>query len=501
LKIPVKRALLSLYDKSGLVELAAGLAAEGVELVSSGGTASAIEEAGLSVTRVDEVTGAPEILGGRVKTLHPRIHGGILARPGLEEDEADLDENGIEAFQLVVVNLYPFRETVADPDATPEQIIEKIDIGGPTMVRAAAKNHAFVGVVTDPGQYDGVLEAVRSGGLDDELRLELAQDAFFSTASYDAAIVSWLGRDLVLPFRHHAELRYGENPHQSAAVLTADGVSPWWAEARQYQGKEMSFNNFADADAAWALVNDAMPEPSVAIIKHTNACGFAYGADTAEVFQKAWDCDPLSAFGSVVAINTLLDVATARLIAERFIEVVICTSVLPDALAILAKKTNLRVLEAPVPKGGGPDFRSIHGGLLIQEQDSNVGEVWHVVSEATPGGEEMFQMSMAMSLAMHTKSNAIVILNDGAAVGVGAGDQSRVGAARRALAQAGDRARGAVAASDAFFPFRDGLDILAEAGVTAIVEPGGSRNDQELIDAANEHGIALAFSGARHFKH
>lgn len=501
MKVPVKRALLSVYDKSGLVELAAGLVEEGVELVSSGGTARALEDAGLAVTRVEEVTGAPEMLGGRVKTLHPRIYGGILARTGLEEDVAELAKNGIEAFHLVVANLYPFRETAADPNASDEEVIEKIDIGGPAMVRAAAKNYAFVGVVTDPGQYGSVLDAVRSGGLDDQLRLELAREAFFHTASYDAAIVGWLGHDLVLPFLHHSELRYGENPHQNADVYVHDGARPWWVVARQYQGKEMSFNNLADADAAWALVNGAMPEPSVAIIKHTNPCGFAYGDETAEVFQEAWDCDPLSAFGSVVAINAPLDVETARLIADRFIEVVICSSIEPDALTILSKKKNLRVLDAPAPEPKNFDFRQIEGGVLTQERDSDVGEVWDVVSEAMPTGEEMFQLSTAMSVAMHTKSNAIVILKDKAAVGVGAGDQSRVGAARRALTQAGDRARGAVAASDAFFPFRDGLDILAEAGVRAIVEPGGSRNDQELIDAANEHGIALVFSGTRHFKH
>jgi phosphoribosylaminoimidazolecarboxamide formyltransferase/IMP cyclohydrolase len=500
-KIQVKRALLSVYDKTGLVEFAAGLIDAGVELVSSGGTATALAEAGLSVTRVEEVTGAPGILGGRVKTLHPGIHGGILARPGHEGDAADLAATGIDFFQLVVVNLYPFRETAADPDASEAEIIEKIDVGGPTMVRAAAKNHWFVGVVTDPGQYDAVLDAMSNGGLDDTLRRELATEAFFHTASYDAAIVGWLGRDLVLPFRHHSTLRYGENPHQEADVFVEDGYRPWWVEARLYQGKEMSFNNLADADAAWNLVCDALAEPAVAVIKHTNPCGFAYGEETAEVFARAWDCDPVSAFGSVVAISGNLDVATARLIADRFIEVVICVSIEPDALAILAKKKNMRVLEAPKPDIKGADFRRIDHGLLRQQRDSDVGEVWDSVSEVMPTPSEMVDLSMAMTVAMHTKSNAIVIMKDRAAVGVGAGDQSRVGAARRALAQAGDRARGAVAASDAFFPFRDGLDLLAEAGVAAIVEPGGSRNDEELIAAANEHGVALVFSGVRHFKH
>ncbi len=501
MKIQVKRALLSVYDKTGLVELATGLANGGVELVSSGGTAAALDEAGLSVTRVEEVTGAPEILGGRVKTLHPGIHGGILARPGHEGDAEDLDASGIEAFQLVVVNLYPFRETVADPDATEKEIIEKIDIGGPTMVRAAAKNHAFVGVVTNPGQYEAVLKAITEGGLDDDLRRDLATEAFFHTASYDAAIVGWLGRDLVLPYRHHSSLRYGENPHQEADVFFEDGSKPWWLDARQHQGKEMSFNNLADADAAWSLVHASVPDISVAVIKHTNPCGFAYHDRVEEAFQRAWDCDPVSAFGSVVAINAKVDTETARLIAERFIEVLICTSIDPDALAILARKKDLRVLEAPAPDPRPVDFRSIDHGLLSQDRDSDFGEKWESISNTAPTPGEMSELSVAMSVAMHTKSNAIVILKDGAAVGIGAGDQSRVGAARKALAQAGERAKGAVAASDAFFPFRDGLDLLAGAGVTAIVEPGGSRNDQELIDAANQHEVALVFSGVRHFKH
>lgn len=501
MKVRVDRALISVYDKTGVVEFARGLSAAGVDLVSSGGTARALVDAGLQVTEVSEVTGSPEILGGRVKTLHPRIHGGILARPGHEGDEVDLEANEIQMFQLVVVNLYPFRETLADEEATKRDLIEKIDIGGPTMIRSAAKNHEFVGVVTSPDQYERVLEAIEDGGLDDDLRLDLAGEAFFHTASYDAAIVGWLGSDLVLPLRHHSSLRYGENPHQSGDVYVEDGAIPWWVEARQYQGKEMSFNNLADAEAAWRLVSSSMPEPSVAIIKHTNACGFAYGDTVAEAFEKAWECDPLSAFGSVVAINGQLDVDVARLIVDRFIEVIISTSVTPDALSVLAKKKNLRVLEAPPTSNDDLDFRRVEGGFLVQERDSDLGEVWDVVSEKTPTPEEMFQLSVAMSVAMNTKSNSIVIMKDGAAVGVGAGDQSRVGAGKRAVVQAGDRAVGAVAASDAFFPFRDGIDTLVAAGVTSIVEPGGSRNDQEIIDAANEHGISLVFSETRHFRH
>ncbi len=501
MKVEVRRALLSVYDKEGLVDFARGLVDAGVDLVSSGGTSATLSEGGVPVTDVSEVTGSPEILGGRVKTLHPMVHGGILARPGVAADDADLEANGIMPFQMVVTNLYPFRQTAADPESTHDEIIEKIDIGGPAMIRAAAKNHRFVGVVTDPRQYPEVLAAIRDGGLDDELRRQLAEEAFFHTASYDAAIVGWLGRDLVLPMRRHSDLRYGENPHQEASVFLEDGARAWWADARQYQGKEMSFNNYADAEAAWRLVGTAMPVPSVAVIKHTNPCGYAHAPTVAEAFEAAWECDPISAFGSVIAINGQVDEATALLIAQRFIEVLVCESVTPDALAILSDRKNLRVLEAPPPGQNDRDLRRLENGLLVQDRDSDVGEVWDVVSERTPTPDEMAQLSVAMTVAMHTKSNAIVILKDFAAVGVGAGDQSRVGAGKRAVAQAGERALGAVAASDAFFPFRDGLDALAAAGVVAVVEPGGSRNDQEIIDAANELGISLLFSHYRHFKH
>lgn len=500
MKVVVKRALLSVYEKNGLVEFASGLVAAGVELVSSGGTASTLRAAGLNVTEVSVVTGSPEILGGRVKTLHPKIHGGILARPGHESDESELSDNEIDQFQLVVTNLYPFRETLADHDATESDIVEKIDIGGPAMIRAEAKNHAYVGIVTSPDQYAMVLAEMEDGGLDDELRRDLAAEAFFHTASYDAAIANWIGEDVVIPLRRHSELRYGENPHQPAAVFVEDGAVPWWLESRQYQGKEMSFNNYADAEAAWRLAND-LPEASVAVIKHTNPSGFAHAPTVADAFQKAWDCDPMSAFGSVIGINGRVDVDTARLIADRFVEVVVCSSITPDALAILAKKKNLRILEAKAPNPDDRDFRRVEGGFLIQERDSDVGEAWEVVSEREPTEDEALQLSTAMTVAMHAKSNAIVIFRDFTAVGVGVGDQSRVGAGKRAVTQAGDRAEGAVAASDAFFPFRDGVDILVAAGVTAIVEPGGSRNDQEIIDAANEHRIALIFSEKRHFKH
>ena len=498
-RIPVERALISVYDKTGLAAFARRLAASGVEIVSSGGTAVALTVAGIEVSTVSEVTGAPEMLGGRVKTLHPSVHAAILARADDEGDLADLAAQGIEPFQLVVVSLYPFRETLATTGATDAEIIEKIDIGGPAMIRAAAKNHRYVGVVTSADQYGVVAEAVEGGGLDDDLRKELAAAAFFHTASYDAAIVGWIGSDRVIPLRHVSGLRYGENPHQSAAVYVEDLTAPWWAEATIHQGKEMSFNNYVDAEAAWRL---ATSQPGcVAIVKHTNACGAAYGEEIADTFERAWACDPLSAFGGVVGINGKLDGTTAESIAGKFVEVVVCAAIEDEAREVLGRKDGLRVLEAAPPGDSDADIRRIESGLLIQDRDTTEGEDWEVVSQRAPSDAERTELEFAWKVAMHTKSNAIVVAKDRAAVGVGAGDQSRVGAAGRALARAGDRAVGAVAASDAFFPFRDGLDALANAGVTAIVEPGGSRNDQELIDAADEHGIALLFSGRRHFRH
>jgi phosphoribosylaminoimidazolecarboxamide formyltransferase/IMP cyclohydrolase len=497
--IAVKRALISVYDKTGLVPFARRLADSGVEIVSSGGTAVALSVAGISVSTVSEVTGAPEILGGRVKTLHPRIHGGILARADNDDDMAELAANGIEPFQLVVVSLYPFRETVATPDATEAEIIEKIDIGGPAMIRAAAKNHAYVGVVTSPSQYDAVAGAVEGGGLSADLRRSLAAEAFFHTASYDAAIVGWIGNDMVIPLRRASQLRYGENPHQDAALFVEDGATPWWSVAIQHQGKEMSFNNYADAEAAWRLASEF--PGCVAIIKHTNPCGAALGGSIVEAFERAWDCDPVSAFGGVIAINGALDEPTARSIVEKFVEVVVCSGVADEARGVMAAKESIRLLEAPPPGRVDPDLRRLESGLLQQERDSAEGESWEVVSVRSPSEDEARDLAFAWKVAMHTKSNAIVIARDGAAVGVGAGDQSRIGAAERAVARAGARAGGAVAASDAFFPFRDGLDTLAASGVTAVAEPGGSRNDPELIEAADEHGIALVFTGRRHFKH
>ncbi len=492
------RALVSVYDKTGLVSFVKRLVEAGYEIVSSGGTAAVLEQSGVTVSRVSEVTGAPEILGGRVKTLHPRIHGGILARG--DADDAELEVNGIERFDLVVCNLYPFRETVADPTATEIEIIEKIDIGGPAMIRAAAKNHLHVGVVVSPEQYNEVGAAVEGGGLDEGFRRRLAAEAFFHTASYDAAIVGWIGEHRVISLRQVTWLRYGENPHQAAGLLRDEGVSSWWVDATQHQGKEMSFNNYADTEAAWRLAGD-LGENSVVVVKHTNAAGAAIAESVPEAFEKAWDGDPLSAFGGVIAINGEVDAETATAVISKFVEVVIARAVAGPALKILSAKKNLRVITAPLPAGGDDDYRRVEGGFLLQARDIVDHDSWETVSERQPSDEEMDALRFAWTVVAHTKSNAIVITRGKEAVGVGAGDQSRVGAAERAVVKAGDRAKGGVAASDAFFPFRDGVDTLVEAGVTAVVEPGGSRNDQEVIDAANEHGIVLVFTGKRHFRH
>ncbi|MGI9667536.1 MAG: bifunctional phosphoribosylaminoimidazolecarboxamide formyltransferase/IMP cyclohydrolase [Acidimicrobiia bacterium] len=502
-KIAVGRALISVSDKRGLTPFASGLVAQGVDLVSSGGTATHLEEAGIPVVRVEDVTGAPEMLGGRVKTLHPRVHGGILADLGKDDHRQDLMDHAIQPFQLVVVNLYPFEETVAS-GGDPDEVIENIDIGGPTLIRAAAKNHAWVATVVSPDRYDEVLSAIATGGTTEEQRKDLAREAFFRTAAYDSAIVNWLERDgaerLVLPLEKRAEMRYGENPQQPAALYASPGSDGWWSKTHQPQGKEMSFNNWADAHAAWTLVHD-MSAPGVAILKHMNACGAAVGDSAAEAFAMAWEGDPLSAFGGVVAINVELDAATARSIAENFTEIVVAPAASEEALAVLAQKKNLRVLLAPAPSQFDLDIRTIDDGFLVQKTDQLAEATdWQEKTRA-PTTQEQSDLELAWTIAAHTKSNAIVLVRNGAAVGVGAGDQSRVGAAERAVAKAGDRAEGAVCASDAFFPFRDGPDMLAEAGVTAIVEPGGSMRDNEVIQSANDNDIALLFTGERHFRH
>ncbi len=508
--VPVDRALISVSDKTGLVAFAERLSAAGVEIVSSGGTARHLSDAGIAVTSVADVTSVPEMLGGRVKTLHPNIHGGILADLGDDQHLGDLEARGIDPFQLVVVNLYPFEETVAG-EASDAEAIEQIDIGGPTMIRAAAKNHRWVGVVVSPGRYDEVAEAVETGGLSAELRRTLADAAFAMTASYDAAIASWFEGDRAFGdvssvLDHTARLRYGENPHQFAALYAEREGEGWWLRADQLQGKAMSFNNYADTEAAWRLVAD-LARPGAVVIKHANPCGAAESDTAADAFLAAWECDPLSSFGGVIALNAELDAAAAARIAEYFVEVVIAPSVTREAAEILAKRRNLRVLEAPFAGTRDLDVRRIDGGYLVQERDrvqlggDGFPEGWTVAGERPPTSDEIVDLRFAWTVAAHTKSNAIVVAKDRAAIGVGAGDQSRIGAAERALSRAGDRSDGAVAASDGFFPFPDGVELLTTAGVTAVVEPGGSIRDDEVIAAANAHQMAIVFTGRRHFLH
>ncbi len=508
--VPVDRALISVSDKTGLVDFAERLSAAGVEIVSSGGTARHLSDARIPVTSVADVTAAPEMLGGRVKTLHPNIHGGILADLGDDQHLGDLEARGIDPFQLVVVNLYPFEETVAG-EASDAEAIEQIDIGGPTMIRAAAKNHRWVGVVVSPDRYDEVAEAVETGGLSGELRRALADAAFATTAAYDAAIASWFDGDqgfgdVSSVLDHTARLRYGENPHQFAALYAEREGEGWWLRADQLQGKAMSFNNYADTEAAWRLVAD-LARPGAVVIKHANPCGAAESDTAADAFLAAWECDPLSSFGGVIALNEELDAATASRIAEYFVEVVIAPSVTQDAAEILAKRKNLRVLEAPFAGTRDLDVRRIDGGYLVQERDrvqlggDGFPDGWAVAGERPPTSDEIVDLRFAWTVAAHTKSNAIVVAKDRAAVGVGAGDQSRIGAAERALSRAGDRSHGAVAASDGFFPFPDGVELLTTAGVTAVVEPGGSIRDDEVIAAANARQMAIVFTGRRHFLH
>jgi phosphoribosylaminoimidazolecarboxamide formyltransferase/IMP cyclohydrolase len=503
-RLEVKRALVSVSDKAGLVDFCGRLRKSGVEIVSSGGTAAVLAEAGMAVTLVSDVTAAPEMLGGRVKTLHPRIHAGILAKTSDPEHLRQLEAEGIEPFQLVVVNLYPFRETAARPGTSPEEVIEQIDIGGPALTRAAAKNHQHVAVVTRPDWYPLVAEQIEEGGVEEDLRVELAREAFFHTAAYDAAIVAWFHRDqplparMAIPLRRRQVLRYGENPHQEGAAYLEEGAEPFFT---QHQGKEMSFNNYLDLEASRRLAFE-ISGPAAVIVKHTNPCGVATGATLTEAFRRAWDCDPLSAFGGVVALNQALEVDTAQaLVGAGFLEVVSAPSIAPEALEVLAAKKDLRVLAAAPPALAGLDLRRIEGGLLAQGWDSAWPVNWAQAGTHPLPPEREADARLAWAVAAHTRSNSVVIVSEGMAVGVGAGDQSRVGAAERALVRAGDRARGAVAAGDAFFPFPDGVEVLAGAGVVAVVAPGGSRRDQEVIAAADRLGIALLLADQRHFRH
>jgi len=515
---PIRRALISVYDKTGLAELARGLHDAGVAIVSTGSTAKTIAATGVPVTPVEEVTGFPEVLDGRVKTLHPRVHAGLLADTRKAEHLAALEELGVAAFELVVVNLYPFSATV-ESGASEDECVEQIDIGGPSMVRAAAKNHPSVAVVVEPLGYEGVLAAVRAGGFTLAERKILASLAFRHTAEYDVAVATWMGDTLApeepaqkLPawvgftWKRDAVLRYGENPHQQAALYRNDIGWPGLAQAEQLHGKEMSYNNFTDADAAWRAAFDH-EDTCVAIIKHANPCGIAISSvSVADAHRKAHECDPLSAFGGVIAANTTVSVEMAETVADIFTEVIVAPAYEPGAVEVLARKKNIRVLVASEPQVGGTEFRQVTGGLLVQERDAldaagDDPNNWTLATGSPADPAPLADLVFAWRTCRAVKSNAIVVARDGATVGVGMGQVNRVDAARLAVERAGDRVSGAVAASDAFFPFPDGLETLTAAGVTAIVHPGGSMRDDVVTEAATKARIALYLTGARHFAH
>ncbi|SCG54464.1 bifunctional phosphoribosylaminoimidazolecarboxamide formyltransferase/IMP cyclohydrolase [Micromonospora coxensis] len=514
---PIRRALVSVYDKSGLVDLARALHEAGVEIVSTGSTASTISGAGVPVTPVEQVTGFPEILDGRVKTLHPKIHGGLLADLRKDSHAAQLDEHGIAGIDLLVSNLYPFQATVAS-GASRDECVEQIDIGGPAMVRAAAKNHDSVAVVTDPAAYPALLAALAEGGFTLAQRRALAARAFADIADYDVAVAEWFATTLApagdgwpefagLALRRQAVLRYGENPHQGAAVYADPSSPPGLAQAEQLHGKEMSYNNYVDADAAWRAANDFPDEPAVAIIKHANPCGIAVGADVAEAHRKAHDCDPVSAFGGVIAVNRPVSVEMARQVAEIFTEVVVAPGYDDGAVEILQGKKNIRLLRAPAFAPLPAEWRQVTGGVLVQARDAidAAGDDpanWRLATGEAADEATLRDLVLAWRAVRAVKSNAILLAKDGASVGVGMGQVNRVDSAQLAVSRAGaERARGSVCASDAFFPFADGPKILIEAGVKAIVQPGGSIRDEEVVAACKEAGVTMYLTGTRHFFH
>ena len=503
-----KRALLSVSDKTGLVGLAEVLVSAGFEIVSSGGTAASLAQAGVPVLLVSDATASPEILGGRVKTLHPKIHGGILADRRKEEHVKQLDEQGIAPIDVVVCNLYPFERTVASLDVTEDEAVEQIDIGGPAMVRAAAKNFHSVAVVVDPSDYGTISEEVSSSGeVSLATRRRLALKAFAHTSAYDSAITRYLGDEgslgetLTLTAERLLPLRYGENPHQEAAFYASSGARTGLAAAEQLHGKELSYNNLLDTDAAWRLVSE-LSSPGAAIIKHSNPCGAAIGDSLVDAYTRAFECDTTSAFGGIVALNARCDAATAEGIAKVFTEVIIAPGYDEDALELLSQKKNVRILRADPPNTSGHDIRSVSGGYLVQSSDpTDPLDAAKVVTKAQPTDEQWRDLRFAWTVAKHVKSNAIVLARNGVAVGVGAGQMSRVESTELAARRAGDRAKGTACASDAFFPFRDGLDAAVAAGAVAVIQPGGSVRDDEVIAAADEHGIPMVFTGKRHFRH
>ncbi len=513
----VRRALVSVSDKRGLIPFVRGLAELGVEVLSTGGTCRQLREAGLDVVEVSEKTGFPEIMDGRVKTLHPVIHGGLLGRRGT--DEAVMEEHGIEPIDLLVVNLYPFQQTIAREDATIDDAIENIDIGGPAMIRAASKNHDGVAVCVSPDDYDSVLNKLKGDGLGIEDRRRLAAKAYAHTASYDTAITRYLSASLgddVLGERFlysgslSEKLRYGENPHQEAAFyVDQQATQGSLATAKQLQGKALSYNNIADSDAALECVKQ-FDSPACVIVKHANPCGVAVAAGILEAYEKAFRTDPTSAFGGIIAFNRPLDATTAAAIIEKqFVEVIIAPSVEPGALEACAAKKNVRVLETGGwndTSASGFDFKKVSGGLLVQTSDHGVitEADLKVVSEKTPTPEQIQDMLFAWTVVKYVKSNAIIFCKDNMTIGVGAGQMSRVYSTKIAAIKAADEGlevEGSVMASDAFFPFRDGIDAAAETGISAIIQPGGSMRDEEVIEAANEHGLAMVFTGMRHFRH
>jgi len=523
--IPIKRALLSVFDKTGMEDFAKALAGLGVELVSTGGTAKLIAGTGAAVRDISDLTGFPEMMDGRVKTLHPKVHGGLLAVRDNPTHKAAMDAHQIGAIDLLVVNLYPFEATIAK-GASYDETIENIDIGGPAMIRSAAKNHAYVTVVVDPNDYEPILEAIRTqGGVPYELRQKLAAKAYARTAAYDATISNWFARSLGyndIPYRAFGGtlrevMRYGENPHQWAAFYANGDQRPGVATARQLQGKSLSYNNLNDTDAAFELISEFDPKvPAVAIIKHANPCGVATGTTLIEAYRKAFRCDPVSAFGGIVALNQEIDEATAVEITKIFTEVIVAPSASEAAQKIIAAKKNLRLLVTGAladPAAPGVTFKSLAGGMLVQSRDDGrIDDLeLKVVTKKQPTAAELADLKLAMKVAKHVKSNAIVYVKDGATVGIGAGQMSRVDSSRIAHRKSEDAAaaagiegaltKGSVVASDAFFPFPDGMLAAVDAGATAVIQPGGSMNDQAVIDAADERGVAMIVTGMRHFRH
>ncbi len=504
-------ALLSVSNKTGIVDLARRLVEEfEFDLISSGGTAQTLKDAGLPVTKVSDYTGSPEILGGRVKTLHPRIHGGILARRDIPQHLTDLENNQIPPIDLVVVNLYPFEETIAKPGVTLSEAVEQIDIGGPAMLRAASKNFAHLTVLCDPGQYEEYLQELRqnNGTASLDFRQKCALKGFSHTASYDQAIAAYLSQQSQNTYNLSGQqlqsLRYGENPHQPAAWYQTGTTPTGWAAATKLQGKELSYNNLVDLEAARQIIAEFTDTPAATVIKHTNPCGVALGSTLVEAYQKAFNADAVSAFGGIVALNHPIDVATAEELTKTFLECVVAPGCEAAAQEILAAKSKLRILTLPdLTSGPKETVKAIAGGFLVQSADDKIADSgeWQVVTERQPTPDELAELLFAWKVCKHVKSNAIVITRDRTTLGVGAGQMNRVGSVKIALEQAGAKAQGAILASDGFFPFDDSVRTAAAAGITAIVQPGGSLRDQDSVKAANELGLVMVLTGTRHFLH